>query len=247
MFAAVTGLADFARGSRFLFSHPRLWVWVAAPAVATLLFVVALVWGVLVLAEPAVAWVSAEVPSGWAAFAGGFVRVLVVGGLGLLAFLTFVSITGAIAGPFCELLSEAVETRVTGSSPRGFSLAAFLRGLLSGVLHALRRLFVYLFGLILVLVLAAVIPVVGPVIAVVLTAYFAATSAAYDCFDSIFSRRLWPYRQKLQFLRTHRARSLGLGAAVAGLMLVPVLNLLALGVGAAAATLATLDLERPRP
>ncbi len=60
------------------------------------------------------------------------------------------------------------------------------------------------------------------------------------------ARRLWSYRQKLDFLRAHRGRTLGVGAATAGLMLIPVLNLFALGLGATGATLAVIDLEQTR-
>jgi uncharacterized protein involved in cysteine biosynthesis len=99
-----------------------------------------------------------------------------------------------------------------------------------------------------VFVLGAIIPVIGPAIAFALGAYFAGSSAAYDCFDAIHARRLWSYRQKLDFLRAHRGRTLGVGGATAGLMLVPIVNLCALGVGATGATLAVIDLERtPAP
>jgi uncharacterized protein involved in cysteine biosynthesis len=88
-----------------------------------------------------------------------------------------------------------------------------------------------------------VVPVIGPVLAILIGGYLAATSASYDCFDAVLARRLWPYRRKVEFLRSHRGRTLGLGAAVAAMMLVPVLNLVALGIGAAGATLAALDLS----
>ena len=43
------------------------------------------------------------------------------------------------------------------------------------------------------------------------------------------------------YLARHRGRTLGLGATVAGMLLVPGLNLIALGIGAVGATLADLD------
>ena len=65
--------------------------------------------------------------------------------------------------------------------------------------------------------------------------------AAYDCYDAVLSRRDLPYEAKTAYLAARRGRTFGLGAAVAGMLLVPVLNLVALGVGAAGATLAVLD------
>ena len=46
---------------------------------------------------------------------------------------------------------------------------------------------------------------------------------------------------KLAYLAEHRSRTYGLGAATAGMLLVPGLNLVALGLGAAGATVAMHD------
>jgi CysZ protein len=240
----VKGVGDLARGFRFLSANPRLWGWVIAPAIITLLVIAAVIWGVLSVTDPAVTWVAERLPSWLQGWVGGLLRALVIVGLSVGGFLVFVTLAGLVAGPFCELLSEAVEERVTGVAGPGFSLSALVRGLVVGAIHAMRRLFLYLFTIALVFVLGSVIPLVGPALALALGAYFTATSAAYDCFDAVLGRRLWPYRDKIRFLRAHRARTFGLGAGVAGLLLVPVVNLAALGVGAVGATLAVLDLER---
>jgi len=245
MFQLLRGAGDVARGGSHLLAHPRLLVWLVAPALVTLLVVAAVIWGVMALADPALVWVAAHLPE-WMSWVSGLLRVIVVGGLAVAGFLVFVTISGLLAGPFCEMLSEAVEEQVTGRPAPGFSMSGFARGMVMGIVHALRRLLVYLLTLVLVFVLGAIIPVIGPVIAFALGAYFAGTSAAYDCFDAVHGRRLWSYRQKLDFLRVHRGRTLGVGAATAGLMLVPVLNLLALGLGATGATLAVIELEQTR-
>jgi len=85
------------------------------------------------------------------------------------------------------------------------------------------------------------IPVVGTIAALVLGFWFAARGAAYDCYDAVLARRGMPYRDKLAYLERHRARSLGLGAVVAALLLVPGINLVVLGLGAAGATVAAHD------
>ena len=236
------GAGDAGRGARYVFAHPRLLVWVIAPAVVTLLVIAAVIWGGWQLSDQAVAWVSARLPD----WAGGVLRILIVACLAVVGFLVFVSVAGLLAGPFCELLSEAVEEQVTGRDQPGFSLTGFVRGLVMGIIHALRRLFVSLLVLALTFVLGAIIPVIGPIIAILVGGYFAATSASYDCYDAVFARRLWPYRKKLDFLAAHRGRTVGLGAAVAAMLLVPILNLFALGFGAAGATLAAIDIEAGR-
>lgn len=247
MTGAVRGAGDLARGARFLLVHPRLWIWVVAPAVVTLLLIVLAILGVLTLVAPILAWIAVLVPDFLEAWVGGLFRVLVVAGLSVAGVLVYVSATGALAGPFCELLSEAMEERITGVAGPRFSLWTFVRGVLVGVAHAIRRLGIALGAAILIFALGMLIPVVGTAIAAAIAAYVAARAAAYDCYDAVFGRRLWRYRQKRGFLRAHRARTVGLGAAVAALLLVPVVNLVALGIGAAGATLAVLEIEREEP
>lgn len=233
-----------ARGGRYLLGAPSLWIWVVAPAVVTLVLLVAIIAGAVWLIDPAVGWVAARLPDAVAGWVGGLLRFLVIVGLVILGFVMFVSLAGALAGPFCEILSEKVEERVTGRPAP--DAGNFVVGLLTGLAHAGRRLLVSLFGIALVMALSALIPIVGGVIAAAVAFYLAAGSAAYDCFDAVHSRRSWSYRRKMDFLRAHRGRTLGLGGATAALLVVPVVNLLALGVGATGATLAAIDLEEAR-
>ena len=239
------GAGDAARGLRYLLAHPRLFGWVVAPALLTLGVIIGVVWAVLVLSAPAVAWIAGGVPDWLGSWLSGLLRLVVVGGLSVIGFLFYVSISGVLAGPFCEMLSESVEERVTGTPAPGFSAVAFARGVVLGVLHALRRLVIYLVALGLLFLLGALVPVVGHAIAIAVGFYLAAQTAAYDCYDAVFGRRLWRYRQKTDYLRARRGRTLGLGAAVAALLLIPFFNLVALGLGSAGATLAFLD-EAPR-
>jgi uncharacterized protein involved in cysteine biosynthesis len=69
--------------------------------------------------------------------------------------------------------------------------------------------------------------------------------AAYDAYDAVWARKGWSYRAKMAFLGRQRARTTGLGAAVALLLIVPVVNLVALSIGAAGATLAHEQQSRP--
>lgn len=241
------GAGDVARGFRFLRAHPRLWLWVLAPALITLVLAGLVLAGTLWLSGPLVAWATGHLPDFLAGWLGGLVKAVVVTAHLAVTFFVFVAVSGLIAGPFCEFLSEAVEERVTGQAPPGFSLIDFVHGLVLSLAHATRRLIVYLLSLLLLFAVGAFVPGAGTALAAAAGAYLTAQSAAYDCFDSVFGRRLWRYRRKMQFLRRHRGRTAGLGAAVALLMLVPVVNLVALGVGAAGATLAVLDLEKTAP
>lgn len=237
-----TGVGDLGRGLAALRAHPALWKWLVAPAIITLLLVVAAVIGIARAVDPVVGWVTAHLPGWLASVVGGLLSVLVIGVLIAAALFAFTAIAGLIAGPFCERLSEHLEAAVTGRPPAPFSLRELVHGTLLSVVHAARRLLAALVGLAVVFALGFV-PVVGSIAAVVVAVWFAATAASYDCYDAVFGRRMMAYRDKLAYLARHRGRTLGLGLAVAGLLLVPGLNLIALGLGAAGATIADLALR----
>lgn len=235
------GVSDFGRGLRFLLAHPRLWGWVIAPAVVTLLLMIALVLAATFLLDGLTARLVAWLPGWLQSIAGTGLTALLGVALALVAALLFVSVAGAIAGPFCELLSDAVEAQVTGRPAAPFSLASFLKELTIGLGHTVRRLLVALTSAGF-LFLLSLLPLAGALLGLALAGLFAARSAAYDCYDAILARRVLPYRAKLAFLARYRARTFALGAVVASLLLVPGVNLVVLGVGATGATLAALDL-----
>jgi CysZ protein len=238
-----TGVGDLGRGVAALRAHPALWKWLIAPAIVTLLLVVAAVFGVIHAVDPVVGWVAAHLPGALAAIASKLLTVLVVAVLVIAAMFAFTAIAGLIAGPFCERLSEHLEAALTGRPPAPFSLREFVHGAAVSVVHAARRLLAMLVGLALVFALGFV-PVIGTIAALVVAVWFTATAASYDCYDAVFGRRAMAYRDKLAYLARHRGRTLGLGLAVAGLLLVPGLNLIALGIGAAGATIADHAIQR---
>jgi CysZ protein len=210
------------------------------PAIVTLLVLVGIVLGVAAVVDPLVVWVAAHVPSWLETIVSWILRIVVVVGVGMAAMVVFVGVAGMIAGPFNEMLSEAVEEELTGKKGAPFALGAFLKEALVGVAHALRRLALSLVWLVLLFALGFV-PVVGTIAAFAIGLYLAASGCAYDCYDAVLARRGMSYAQKQAFLATHRQRSMGLGAAVAGMLFVPFVNLIALGLGATAATLALND------
>jgi CysZ protein len=236
------GVRDFGRGFAALNAHPGLWKWVIAPAVITGLLIAGLIVGIVHVVDPVSAWIIAHLPSAIAHVASTVVTVVIVVVLVLGALLVFVPIAGIIAGPFNELLSEHLETALTGRPSPAFSLRGFVHGLARGIAHGLRRVVATLVGLVLVFALGFV-PVIGTIAALALAAWLAARGAAYDSYDAVLARRALSYGDKLRYLARFRGRTLGLGATVAALLLVPVVNLIALGVGAAGATVAALMLE----
>src|SRR4051794_22909242 len=138
------GVRDVGRGFAFLNAHPRLWAWVIAPAAVTVVLLAGVIIAVVRIADSLVASAMSSLPSWFATTGSWLVWALVVTGLVLGGLLVFVSVAGLVAGPFNELLSEAVEERLTGAPGPAFSLVAFVRGAVMGIVHGLRRLIVTL-------------------------------------------------------------------------------------------------------
>jgi len=231
------GFGDLGRGFTFVRRHPRLWKWLVAPALVTLVLLIGLVVGITWVTRPLVAWVTTHVPSSLAGIVGGLVELIVVAGLGVGAALIFVSVISMVAGPFNEMLSEQVEQELTGTPSPAFRLGAFVRDAVVGIGHALRRLALSLVYIVLLFALNFV-PLVGSAAALVIGFYLAAKGTAYDCYDAVLARRNLAYADKLAYLRRTRGRALGLRAVVTALLFVPIVNLFVLGIGAVGATLA---------
>lgn len=242
MVQLANGVRDVGRGFAALREHPRLWKYVLAPALISLLVYAALIAGAVAIAHPLIARITDHLPSFLSGLAGGLITIVLGVVLAVVALFLFVSIAGIIAGPFCEALSEHLEEAMTGRPAAPFSLATFLHGLGLAIAHGLRRLLASLWGFALVFLIGW-IPVVGTIAAIALGGYLTANAAAYDCYDAVLGRRNLAYRAKLAYLSQHRGRTLGLGAGIAAMMLVPVVNLVALGLGSAGATVAWLELE----
>jgi uncharacterized protein involved in cysteine biosynthesis len=217
----IGGAIDGLRGATYLARHRELWKWVLAPA-----FVVA------VIGFATFGWLVALLGT------FGFVRWTT---LALASAGVIVTLSTLIAGPFCEMLSEAIEEHETGVTAPAFRLTHFLYGAAVGLAHAARRAFTYVVLLIALLVVAHY----SAIAAAAGSAWVTARFASYDCYDAIWARRHWRYRDKLAYLRANLWRTVGLGALVAVALVVPGLNIIALGIGATGATLRVLAREQP--
>ena len=224
-------------------AHPTLWKWIIAPAVVTLALIAALAIGVWYESGRLVSWIAVHLPGWLVHVASSLLTTLIIVALAIGVALLFVPLAGMITGPFNEMLSERIEAKLTGRPLAPFSLPELLHGVALSAVHGVRRLLAMVFGIAVVFAVGLV-PVVGAIAAAVIAGWLAATATAYDCYDAVLARRALGYRSKLAFLARHRQRTVGLGAAVAVMLLIPGLNLIALGLGAAGATVAAHAIER---
>jgi CysZ protein len=218
------GVIDAGRGALYLVRHRRLWKWVVAPAV-----VVALI---------------GAVTFGWLIALLGAIGLVKWSSIAIAGATVIVTIGSLVAGPFGEMLSEALEELAHGVPPPSFSAGRFLWELAVGIAHAVRRGVPYVATLGVLLLVGRVVPVIGGAIATGGGAWVTARYASYGAYDAIWARRHWRYHEKLAYLRERRWRTLGLGAAVAVTLVVPGVNVIGLAIGAAGGTLRVLAEER---
>jgi CysZ protein len=228
------GVLDALHGAAYLVTHPRLWKFVVAPAIVAVILLVVASGSVLTLLSGPIAALASHLPGAWA---DTVLKLLAGVVLAIASVVIFLSVASMVAGPFNEMLSESLEERETGVASPPFRLPAFLRDLVVGVAHAARRVAVYLLVMIVLLVVGVAVPVVGSVIAMVLGWIATARFASYDAYDAVWSRQRLRYRDKVQYMRDDRWRTLGLGAATSILLIVPGLNVIGLAIGATGATL----------
>jgi len=234
------GVSDGLRGAGYLVRHPRLWIWVLAPAVvASILLILAIGFLLKLLSSP-IDSLAKLLPVEWA---GSVLKVAATVGLVFVCISVFISVAAIIAAPFNEMLSESIEESLTGVPGPRFNLLRFLTDVAVGLLHALRRITVYLLVMGVLLLIGLVVPVIGSIVAVVGAWIATARFASYDAYDAIWARRRWKYRSKIQYLHINRWRTLGLGAVIAVMLIVPGLNLIGLSIGAVAATLRVVEVE----
>lgn len=231
------GVYDGVRGIAYLATHPRLWTYVLAPALVAVVILVVALGAILGALSGPIAAVAAFLPGGWA---DNVLELLAGIVLAVLSLTIFVSLAALIAAPFNEMLSESIEECETGIPAPRFRIGRFLIDVVVGIAHAARRVVVYLVVMLGLLVLGFAVPVVGTAAAAVLGFIATARFASYDAFDAVWARRRLRYRAKIEYLREQRWRTLGLGAVIAALLVVPGLNVVGLSIGATAATLRSL-------
>lgn len=225
-------------GARWLFRHRSLWPLAAAPALISALLL--LLFGLLAwklgpslygsllpdfaTVDGADGWVGSLQDTGRAVVRGAVAAVttvLCVAG----TLLSTLALGSALAAPFLELLSEAVEQQVHGRGDPPFSWMQLARDAVRGAAGALGQAGLWL-SIYLPLVLGSLLPVVGllfSVAAAVYSGFFFGLSA----LEPTLERRKLTLRGKLGFARRHLAAHLGMGAGVAVVMLVPGLGQLA--------------------
>lgn len=236
------GFSSPFRGLAFLASRPRLWSWVAAPAIV---LTVALI--------PTASWAWNSVPLLLAAvWMPPPVLILeamwlfAAYGLALIVFLCLAvvewAVIGVLARPLYSAVAERVEAEVLGIDIPFGDAKTLLTDAAQSVAHSFLAIGLYSAagG---VIAAIALIPGVGEIGAPVIGAVVTAAFVARELLDGPLGRRRVSFAAKIAFLRAHWAETQGLGAAAMVLLAVPVLDLAAMPAAIIGATLLYCQLD----
>lgn len=150
-----------------------------------------------------------------------------------ICYFSFTFMGMLIAAPFNDILSEKIETYLTGydaagDAPLRLTLRAMYISLLSSLRFAGRQIICALLCLPLLF-----IPVAGVIIMFVAMSYY----AGLGFLDIGMARNFLAYRHKMVAARENRWRLIGIGLVMELLFLIPLTGLLVLPLGVAGGTL----------
>jgi CysZ protein len=229
------------RGALFLWNHPVLWKYAAAPIGMSLLVLSVAYY---LLYRFFVSWIGGFVGQEWYWQALYYVLVVFASVLVLVAFFfIFILLAKAISAPFNELISEKTEELVAGrfhAAP--FSFIQLFKDSGRGIAHSLRILAVYL-GLIMASLFFLLVPGIGVILYTVTTVLISAYMLAYEYLGCPMDRRRFSFREKRLFLRSHLRWAMGFGLGNALIASIPGLNIMFIPAAVVGGTLLFLDLD----
>jgi CysZ protein len=226
-----TGIQALARGLKLL-NRPGVRLYVIVPLSINLVLFGALVWYGYSLFQPAVEWLMSFVP-GFLDFLEWFIWLF----FGMLAaitvFFSFTPVANIIAAPFNALMSEKIESMLTGRPiASDISFAQMAINAIGSQLRKLLYIMLWAAGLLLV----SLIPVIN-LIAPILWLVFGSWLLSLEYFDYPMGNHDLVFAEQKKRLRERRGIALGFGGAVMIMTSIPVINFVAMPVAVAGATL----------
>jgi CysZ protein len=166
-----------------------------------------------------------------------------------LVLMVLVCVFGSTiaAAPFNDLLSEALEERVTGQPAPPFVVARFLRELVRSMSLASLRLLIYAAVVGPLWLLSWLVPGLGHIVYLVAWTVFTAAYFALDYVDWSASRHGLAIRARFALLGQRPLLMLGFGLSVWLCLFVPLLNLIFMPLSVAGGTLLFLDMQAGIP
>ena len=226
----ITGAGHLLRGVR-LIARPGLRRFVAVPLAVNIVVFAGGIWAAASWFEGFLAAMLARVP-GWLQWLEWLLWPLFVVVLLAVVFYGFGLVANLIAAPFNGLLAERVERYLTGRPPPAEqSWSVLLKDLIPTLIDEARKV-LYALLLAIPFLLLLFVPLIGPLLWFAYTAWIMAVQYG----DYPMGNHGLKLAEQRKRLKSRRLESLGFGAAVAGLQLIPVLNFVLMPAAVAGAT-----------
>ena len=233
------GSSCLGRGVR-LIRHPDVRLYVIMPLLINVILFGALIWFGYTQFSPLVELLMSYIP-GFLDFLRWIVWLFITMLTTIIVFFTFTPIANIVAAPFNALLSEKIETLLTGKAVS--SDISFLTMVKNSLLSQLGKLF-YIALWSLALLLVSLIPLVN-FAAPFLWVLFGSWLLSLEYLDYPMGNHDLSFSRQKQLLSGRRGLALGFGGSVMVLTSIPLINFIVMPVAVAGATLLYIEqLER---
>lgn len=243
----MTGLTLPWTALKFIFGNRRLWAWVVFPALInivlfaitaiTLVLNVGNVLGYLWTRPEAINLVTGLFATLWWVV---FVFLAIVGVV--LAYYVVLLVSGVVASPFNDRLSEETERVLTGTLAVRQGDESMLYGMMRSILMSLISLIFYL-ACVLPLLPLNLIPGFGSVLYAVVAAVASIFFLCVEYLDAPLDRYDFRYRDKLRIVYQNKSIAAGFGLGTSLLLWIPVINLLAMPIAVVAGTFLAIGIK----
>ena len=233
------GLKAYGKAFR-LISKLGLWGYTFIPAIITILLMLGIGYSAYGLSDNfghlLTGWWPFEWGSAFINSIGSWIGGLFIGIIGILLLKYIVLI---LVAPFMSILSEKVESKLTGKkNTQHFKLSKAFKDMARGLRLAIRNISRELFFTLL-LILFGLVPLIGfisPILIFIVQSYYAGFGNADYTLERYFK-----VRQSINFARQHRGLMIGNGVVFMGLLMTGVGFLFAPPLATVAATLESIE------
>lgn len=164
----------------------------------------------------------------------------------LIGYITYKQMILIFFSPILSYLSELTETAVYNEPAPEFTFGNLVRDIVRGLIINLRNLFLTLI-LMMTAWVTMLIPGFGPAVSTSLMLLIQFFYDGSGLVDYTLERKRYSVRESIHFVKTHRARVVGVGMGFMLILFIPLVGWFAApSYGTVAATLATLDKIRQK-
>jgi len=224
------GAMCLGRGFR-LIRQPGIRVYAVMPLIINSVLFASLIWFGYEQFSPMVDKMMSNVPA-ILGFLRGIIWLIISTFTAIFVFFCFTPIANIVAAPFNALLSEKIETRLSGKPIN--SNSSFIKMVRASVLSQLRKL-VYILFWSAVLLLISLIPLIN-FAAPFLWVIFGSWMLSLEYLDYPMGNHELDFKQEKQILAARKGLALGYGSSVMVLTSIPLLNFIVMPVAVAGAT-----------